>query len=67
MQSKHKTTLFLLGHQRAFQAQIRHVAQFFLLDFLSHPFLPLEKHGFVRSLPTNMLLVKFSLVARYYL
>ena len=67
MQSKHKITPFLLGHQRALQAQIRHVAQFFLLDFLSHPFLPLGKRGFVHSLPTNVLLDKFSLVARYYL
>lgn len=64
MQSKHKITPFLLGHQRALKAQIRHVAQFFLLDFLSHLFLPLGKHSFVRSLQTNMLLVKFSLVAR---
>ena len=64
MQSKPKITPFLLGPQRALQAQIRHVAQLFLLDFLSHLFLPLGKHGFVRPLPTNMLLVKFSLRAR---
>lgn len=39
----------------------------FLPDFLSYFLLPLGKDGFVHSLPTDVLLVKFSLVARYYL